>query len=171
PLSTPSTIINLLAIIFIFSKLSKMSSSVKLIASSFLLLTFAFLLQTSLGANPLFHFCSNPKNFTTNSPYYGNLKTLISFLNHKTPATGFGLSSVGQYQNQAHGLALCRGDVSSSDCKTCVKEASSEILKRCQYNKGAIIWYDNCLFKYLDEDFLGQIDTKNKFYYVELEQC
>ena len=31
----------------------------------------------------------------------------------------------------------------------------------CPYNKGATIWYDHCLFTYLDEDFFGQIDYEN----------
>ncbi|KAF7823108.1 cysteine-rich repeat secretory protein 38-like [Senna tora] len=130
-----------------------------------LLLSFAFLLQTSFGSDPLFHFCSNSGNFTTHSPYESNLKSLITFLSYTTPPTGFATGSVGQNQNQkAYGLSLCRGDVSSSDCKTCVAEATPEIRKRCPYNKGAIIWYDNCLFKYLDADFAGHIDETNRFY-------
>ncbi|CAI8613896.1 unnamed protein product [Vicia faba] len=69
-----------------------------------------------------------------------------------------------QYQNQqAYGLAICRGDVSTSQCKTCVSEATKEILNLCPFNKGAIIWYDNCMFKYLDNDFFGKIDNSNKF--------
>lgn len=140
------------------------------ITTTVLLLTLALLLQTSFGANPLFHFCSNSENFTIHSPYESNLKALISFLTYKTPPTGFGLGSVGPYPaQQAYGLSLCRGDVSFSDCKTCVSEAASEILKRCPYNKGAIIWYDNCMFKYLDTDFFGHIDETNKFYMWNLK--
>ncbi|KAK2424425.1 cysteine-rich repeat secretory protein (DUF26 and DUF1204) [Trifolium repens] len=129
--------------------------------------TLVFLIQTSFGTDPLFHFCSNSGNFTANSTYESKLKTLVKSLIYKTPSTGFGTGSVGlaQYQNeQAYGLALCRGDVSTSECKTCVTEASNEIQSRCPYNKGAIIWYDYCLFKYSDTDFIGKIDNSNKFY-------
>jgi len=129
--------------------------------------TLAFLIQTSFGANPLFHFCSSSGNFTANSPYESNLKTLINSLIYKTPSTGFGSgsSSLIQSQNQqAYGLALCRGDVSPSECKTCVSEATKEIQSRCPYNKGGIIWYDYCLFKYSDTDFFGKIDSANRFY-------
>ncbi|KAJ1382481.1 Gnk2-homologous domain [Sesbania bispinosa] len=127
-------------------------------------LSLVLLLQTSFGANPLSHICSSSENFTSYSPYESNLKTLINSLIYKTPSTGFGMGSVGQYQNQqAYGLALCRGDVSPSECKTCVSEATKEILNNCPYYKGAIIWYDNCLFKYLDKDFFGKIDNTNKF--------
>ena len=45
----------------------------------------------------------------------------------------------------------------------CVNEASNEIHKLCPHDKGAIIWYDNCLLKYSNKDFLGQIDNDNWF--------
>ncbi|KDP25874.1 hypothetical protein JCGZ_22904 [Jatropha curcas] len=128
------------------------------------LLTFPLLHQTILATDPLFHFCSSSENFTTNGPYESNLNKIIGNLYIQTPQTGFGFGSSGQKPDQAYGLALCRGDVSTSDCKTCVVEASSEIRKRCPYNKAAIIWYDNCLLKYSDKEFFGQIDNRNKFY-------
>ncbi|KAJ0111321.1 hypothetical protein Patl1_02074 [Pistacia atlantica] len=132
--------------------------------SSLYLVAFAVLLHTAFGAGPLFHFCSNPENFTANGPYETNLNKLTSSLYLKTPPTGFGMSNVGDKPDQTYGLALCRGDVATSDCKTCVADASGEIRKRCPYNKAAIIWYDNCLFKYSDKDFFGQVDYKNRFY-------
>ena len=139
-------------------------SSSKFTTTTLLLLMFALLLQTSLGTDPLFHFCSSNGNYTAYSPYESNLKTLINSLIYKTPSTGFGLSTVGQYQNQqAYGLALCRGNVSAQECKTCVSEATREILSLCPYNKGAIIGYDYCMFKYLDTDFFGKVDNTNQF--------
>ncbi|WVZ00813.1 hypothetical protein V8G54_026882 [Vigna mungo] len=140
-------------------------SSTKLFSTFLFSLTLSLILQTSFGADPLFHFCSNSQNFTANSPYESNLKTVINSLIYKTPSSGFGVASVGIDQNQkAYGLALCRGDVSASECKTCVSEAPKEILNRCSYNKGGIIWYDHCMFKYLDTDFFGKIDYTNRFY-------
>nr|POE49779.1 cysteine-rich repeat secretory protein 38 [Quercus suber] len=71
--------------------------------------------------------------------------------------------NLGWYQYQTYGISLCRGDVATTDCKTCVKEASNEIHRLCPYDKGAIIWYDNCLLKYSNKNFLGQIDNENLF--------
>ncbi|KAL7218996.1 hypothetical protein ACSBR2_012128 [Camellia fascicularis] len=71
---------------------------------------------------------------------------------------------MGQYHDIANGLSLCRGDVNSTDCAACVAEASGEIRKRCPYNKGSVIWYDNCLVKYSNTDFFGKIDNGNRFY-------
>jgi hypothetical protein len=128
------------------------------------LLTFALLLQTIYGASPLFHFCSSSANFTTNDPYDSNLGKLLGNLYYRTPPQGFALGSVGRDRYKTYGLALCRGDVKATDCRTCVNEATREIHKRCPYNKGAIIWYDNCLLKYVNTDFFGKIDNQNKFY-------
>ncbi|KAI8009927.1 Cysteine-rich repeat secretory protein 38 [Camellia lanceoleosa] len=139
-----------------------MSSST--FTSSLYLLSFTLLIEIVIGVNPLFHFCSSPENFTANSPYESNLNKLMSYLYLKTPPTGFGVGSVGQYHDIANGLSLCRGDVNSTDCAACVAEASSEIRKRCPYNKGSVIWYDNCLVKYSNTDFFGKIDNGNRFY-------
>ncbi|KAK1584389.1 hypothetical protein Q3G72_032556 [Acer saccharum] len=140
-------------------------SSSRVSSSLYLLITFAFLLQNVLGReNLLKHMCSKSENFTANGPYESNLNKLTAYLNYQTPPTGFGKGSLGEKPSRANGIALCRGDMSSSECKNCVVEASSEIRKRCPYNKAAIIWYDNCLFKYSDKDFFGKIDSENKFY-------
>ncbi|KAL4291035.1 hypothetical protein GQ457_14G006910 [Hibiscus cannabinus] len=128
-----------------------------------LLAAFAFLLQTTFGADPLLHICSDTGNFSAYDPYEANLRHLTGYLSIQAPPSGFGLGSIGQNPNQAHGLALCRGDVSSQDCKTCVVEAGSEIRKRCPFDKVAIIWYDDCLFKYSNVEFFGQIDNRNMF--------
>ncbi|XP_050261138.1 cysteine-rich repeat secretory protein 38-like [Quercus robur] len=131
---------------------------------SICLLTFAFFLQTTFGASPIFHICSSSAgNFASNSSYELNLNNLLGNLYNQTPPQGFGLISVGISPNQAYGLSLCRGDLSATDCQTCVNEASSEIPLLCPYNKGAIIWYDNCLLKYLNTDFFHQIDNQNQF--------
>ncbi|XP_077211037.1 antimicrobial ginkbilobin-2-like protein [Tasmannia lanceolata] len=128
------------------------------------LLYFALLIQTVVCNDPLFHFCSSSNTYTANGPYAKNLNQLLSSLSIKVPPTGFGLGSVGQGLGRVNGLSLCRGDVSSADCKTCVVDATSEIRQLCPYNEEAILWYDNCLLHYSNAEFFGQIDNKNKFY-------
>lgn len=89
-----------------------------------------------------------------------NFLKLMGLLYLKTPRTGYGQALVGHYPDQTYGLGLCRGDVSPWDCLGCMTQASTEAQKLCPQNKGAIIWYDYCMLKYLDQDFLGQIDNK-----------
>ncbi|KAB1199561.1 Cysteine-rich repeat secretory protein 38 [Morella rubra] len=140
----------------------------KYIAVSFLL--FCLALDAANCADPLFNFCFSQTNYTANSPYAANLNGLLNQLSTKVPPTGFGLSSIGRGKNKVNGLALCRGDVSSTNCKTCVVDAGNELRDRCPYEKGAIIWYDYCLLKYSDTDFFGQIDNENKFYMWNVEE-
>ncbi|KAK6919407.1 Gnk2-homologous domain [Dillenia turbinata] len=138
------------------------------------LLSLSLLLQVGVGVgvDPLAYSCTSSENFTPNGTYASNLSKLLGNLYFKTPPTGFGVDMVGQYsQNQVNGLALCRGDVNATECQTCVAGASSEIGKLCPCNKGAIIWYDNCLLKYSDMDFIGKIDNQNKFYLVNVNNA
>ncbi|XP_030462478.1 cysteine-rich repeat secretory protein 38-like [Syzygium oleosum] len=126
------------------------------------------LLRAALGAFPFYHVCSTSGNFTANGLYESNLNKLTSFLYTKTPSSGFGHGSIGQYPDQVYGLALCRGDQSASDCKACVADAGAEIRRRCPRNKGAVMWFDECMFKYLDTDFFGQIDNANRFSFYNI---
>ncbi|GAB4825121.1 hypothetical protein Ancab_007997 [Ancistrocladus abbreviatus] len=133
-------------------------------AASFLhLLCFGLLLNIAVGTDPLSHVCSTSGNYTASSPYGTNLQRLKSYLYYQTPWWGFALGTVGSQQDEAYGLAQCRGDVSFFDCQTCIADARDAITKLCPYNKGGIIWYDYCMLKFLDQDFFGQIDTQNKF--------
>nr|TKS02847.1 hypothetical protein D5086_0000158960 [Populus alba] len=118
------------------------------LASSLYLLTFALLLQNVLGTDPLFSRCSSNANSTVNSSYKTSLNVLMASLYQLAPVEGFALGSLGQSnQDRPYGLVLCRGDVSSSDCRACAANATREIRKRCPNSKGAIIAYDNCLLK------------------------
>ncbi|KAG7578219.1 Gnk2-homologous domain [Arabidopsis thaliana x Arabidopsis arenosa] len=113
----------------------------------------------------LFHKCSDIEgSFTSKSPYESNLNNLFPQLSYKVPSTGFATSSAGITPDNVNGLALCRGDASSSDCSSCLATAIPEIRQRCPSNKAGIIWYDNCLVKYSSTNFFGKIDFENKFY-------
>ena len=128
----------------------------------FFILSIVF--HAATASDPLYHFCFNPENFTANSPFAANLNQVLGHLSANVPPTGFGVSTAGGGEGEANGLGLCRGDVTAPNCKACVVEAAKELGNRCPYNKGAVIWYDNCLVKYSDEGFFGKIDTANRFY-------
>jgi hypothetical protein len=93
-----------------------------------------------------YNFCSVPgENFTANSTYQSNLDLVLSSLSSKaTPVTGFS----NAYAGEVSGLFLCRGDVNTRVCQDCVAHAAKEILQRCPFLMGAIIWYDECLLRY-----------------------
>lgn len=146
-----------------------MSSSKPISLLTFSLFFFFLFLNAAIAADPLYHFCYSKENYTANSPFGANLNELLSRLSVKVPPTGFGVSTTGQGESQVNGLGLCRGDVSTEDCKTCTVEAGKELQSRCPYNKGAVIWYDNCLLKYSDKNFFGQIDSTNRFYMYNVQ--
>ncbi|KAH1144021.1 hypothetical protein GYH30_034296 [Glycine max] len=82
-------------------------------------------------------------------------------------SSGFVAASMGHFEDQrTYDLALCHGDnVLASECKTYVSDATKEIRNRCPYNKGATIWYDYYMFKYLDTtDFTDKVDNTIKIY-------
>ena len=63
-----------------------------------------------------------------------------------------------------NGLALCRGDVRSSECKACIRTADAQIRQLCPLKKEAAIWFDEYLLRYSDVEFFGEIDIEHKFY-------
>lgn len=73
---------------------------------------------------------------------------------------GFANGSVGQYEAQTFGLSMCGGDVSSTDCKTCIVNAGAEIRNRCPSSMAATIWYNQCILKYSNRDFFGKLDNQ-----------
>ncbi|XP_019167715.1 PREDICTED: cysteine-rich repeat secretory protein 38-like [Ipomoea nil] len=130
------------------------------------LLSIAFILalHTPMAAAQLRHFCANFATSPPDSLYRQNLNTLLGNLSSNTPRNGYSSGTAGKCTDKVYGLALCRGDVSTTDCKSCVADATTKIRELCPKNNGAIIWYDNCLLKYSEDDFFGEIDDVNKFY-------
>ncbi|WOH02077.1 hypothetical protein DCAR_0521465 [Daucus carota subsp. sativus] len=132
-----------------------MASSTDISICLISLFTFTFFLHASVAADQLGYSCINQLNFTVGDPYELNLNKLTGLIDYLTQPSGYAQASVGD----TYGLGLCRGDVSSFDCLTCITKAGIEARKLCSGNKGAVIWYDYCMFKYLDQNFFGQIDT------------
>ncbi|KAL9665305.1 hypothetical protein QQ045_020722 [Rhodiola kirilowii] len=97
-----------------------------------------------------YHACSGDYDtFQSTSVFATNLdQVLSSFSNLDQTKNGFHNLSVGIHSQQANSLALCRGDVSESSCLECIKFGANELPRRCPAQLGAIIWYDNCMFRY-----------------------
>ncbi|KAJ8774003.1 hypothetical protein K2173_009434 [Erythroxylum novogranatense] len=134
----------------------------------FCLLSFAALLlpQVVYGIlNPIMHICSTPYH-NPNDAFATNLKQLMTSLSQIVPGSGYGRVSLGQNSDKVYGIALCTGNIRNQQCKTCLDDAGSEIITRCPSNKKAIIWYDDCMLKYSDQEFYGRVDLGN-----ELHQC
>ncbi|KAM7461126.1 hypothetical protein LguiA_029247 [Lonicera macranthoides] len=120
------------------------------------------ILITHTQAEYRYHDCPNTTTYTPNSTYQTNLNLLLSTLssnatfssNSTNNGTLFSTSTAGQNPpNMAYGLFLCRGDVTSTDCRNCVATVTAEITTRCPNQKLAVIWYDDCMLRYSNESF------------------
>ncbi|XP_056689081.1 cysteine-rich receptor-like protein kinase 25 isoform X2 [Spinacia oleracea] len=108
------------------------------------------------------YICGDPFfNYTINNPTYkANLHTLLSSLisNWRINNYGFYNNSVGHELNQVYGVALCRGDVPTSDCKVCVDYAAARIALDCPTQNSAIGWYEECMIRYSNNNiFKGEM--------------
>ncbi|KAE8733198.1 UDP-3-O-acylglucosamine N-acyltransferase-like [Hibiscus syriacus] len=99
-------------------------------------------------ADPLFTFCSdNTINYTTNGTFHNNLKSVLESLPSNTSSTGFYSTSIGDGASHVYARALCRGDATATTCRSCVLNASRDVLDGCRTGE-AIEWYDNCQVQY-----------------------
>ncbi|XP_044470533.1 cysteine-rich receptor-like protein kinase 10 [Mangifera indica] len=110
--------------------------------------------------------CTNTSSFPPNSAFSENLNaTLSSLLSNATLTNGFYHASSGALQgpDAANGLFLCRGDISPSLCQTCVKASSENIITLCPNQKEAIIWYDECMLRYLNRSIFAAMEERPTF--------
>ncbi|KAJ6893271.1 hypothetical protein NC652_027330 [Populus alba x Populus x berolinensis] len=114
-------------------------------------------LISSIASQPAYTypFCSDPQNITENASYTSNLSALLSSLSSKASLNSFYTDS----SNGIYSLYLCRGDVSSNTCQTCINNATREIQRRCASNETAIIWFDECMLRYSNKNFHGVYQT------------
>ena len=108
-----------------------------------------------------YHFCSNETTFKPNSNYQSNLNHLLSSLtSNATRQSGYYTATAGQSPDTTvYGLFLCRGDVSTDSCQTCVATATKEIVEQyCPVGKVAVIWYDECMLRYSNQSFFSTMD-------------
>ncbi|KAM6601486.1 hypothetical protein CsatA_021095 [Cannabis sativa] len=101
------------------------------------------------------HACSNSSTgstLTQNSTYLNNLNLLFSYLTTNATNDGdFYQTTVARDTPDAStGYFQCRLDINATVCQECVRNASTEALKRCPLEKGAIIWFDECWIRYQD---------------------
>ncbi|KAI4323637.1 hypothetical protein L6164_023228 [Bauhinia variegata] len=125
---------------------------------------------TLAESNNYYHFCDNTTKLASadNPLYQSNLNDLLLKLlsNANNDGQGFWNTTVGNTTTTTvYGSYLCRDDISSIFCHYCVYSARQEILQRCPNNTAAIIWYEDCMLRYSNEDFFGIVRAA-PFWYV-----
>ncbi|XP_013615306.1 PREDICTED: cysteine-rich repeat secretory protein 12-like, partial [Brassica oleracea var. oleracea] len=120
------------------------------IAAVYLLKIFAF-----PAVEPLvyYHYCSPAKYFHGPSSK-SNIDSLLNlFVNSASIYTYNNLTVNGVY-----GLYQCRGDVSSSDCVSCIAQAVRLLQSDSLGESGCALQLEGCLVKYDSVMFLGMAD-------------
>ncbi|KAG2563168.1 hypothetical protein PVAP13_8KG291200 [Panicum virgatum] len=74
----------------------------------------------------------------------------------------FAMGSVGAVPDTVYGLFLCRGDVGASDCSQCAATGFHDAQVECIFNKDATLLYDQCLIRYSNEDFLDDLNHRDR---------
>ncbi|KAF8722018.1 hypothetical protein HU200_022642 [Digitaria exilis] len=106
------------------------------------------------------YLCRNRTSYALNSTYQSNVVALLSSLaaNASSSAVGFATGVVGRAPDKSWGLALCRGDTNTTSCASCLSLAPDIAFGLCRGVRDVSIYYDRCLLRYSDTDFLATPD-------------
>ncbi|KAL4585482.1 hypothetical protein LXL04_010103 [Taraxacum kok-saghyz] len=131
-----------------------------ILAGKFFLCFFSILMYenntiTLAQPNFIYYHCQNAGNYTKNSTYQRNLETSLSALPNTNSGFGFYNLSTGNGNDRVNSMALCRGDVDSNLCRSCLSDSVVKLPELCPDQREAIGYYDNCLLKYSNETILG----------------
>lgn len=134
-----------------------------LLLSVLLLLLLLLIVRAQQSQSSWSKLCSDRSNGSIFGKFHDNL---ISFLQasvyyYDIGISGFYNATVGEEEgaDRVYGLLLCGGDVAPDDCRSCAKAATQNVLQKCPYSKGAIIWYSDCLLRYSNESFFSTVEA------------
>ncbi|CAE6228723.1 unnamed protein product [Arabidopsis arenosa] len=129
-----------------------------LIVKCFLLLAFVC---SCKAADSIWQLCNTNSNISASSQVSKNIDSLLATLVSKTPSQGFVTTTSSSYnkKEKVYGLAQCRGDISKTDCSTCIQDAAKKIREVCPNQSDSRILYDFCFLRYSQENFIGKLDT------------
>ncbi|XVF87657.1 hypothetical protein PTKIN_Ptkin18bG0137900 [Pterospermum kingtungense] len=122
-----------------------------------------FFLTAETNPTFLYKICyENTTIFARNSTYETNLNLLLASLSsNANVSNGFYNTTVGQQTpDKIYGLFLCRGDVTSDVCRTCVAAAARNATSLCPVEKNALIWYDKCMLRYSNESIFSIMENR-----------
>lgn len=104
--------------------------------------------------------CGTSSSFAANGTYQDHFNFAAATLpkNASTSPDLFASIVVGTVPEQLSAMALCRGDVNSTTCFSCLTEAFGDLPSACSNDKAATIYYDPCMVHYSDVHTLPDDD-------------
>ncbi|KAL5081058.1 hypothetical protein RYX36_009479 [Vicia faba] len=95
-----------------------------------------------------------------------NFKSLLSYLSSSTTSgRTFYTTNV---EDLVYGLFMCRGDLPSSLCGECVKNATDRIYSNCLSSQEGIIWYSHCLVRYSYQSLFSNMETSPMYRHINI---
>ena len=148
------------------SQAEKRMESPRLLFFLYPILILHLLAVTNAQPRFLSYWCSNGVgNYTNNSTYKANLNTLLTSLSSNNEIDyGFYNFSAGQNSDKVNAIALCRGDVMPTACRSCINDSRIQLTQLCPNQKEAIGWYDNCMLRYSNDSIFGTQQSSPYFY-------
>jgi hypothetical protein len=92
--------------------------------------------------------------YVANSNYHNNLQRLAATLPANASSSPAFIAAVGASPDTIHALLHCCGDINTFACRACTTGAFEDAQQLCAYNKDATIFYDLCVLRYSNQDFL-----------------
>ncbi|XP_040378033.1 putative receptor-like protein kinase At4g00960 isoform X2 [Oryza brachyantha] len=106
--------------------------------------------------------CNNRTSYAPNDTYQSNVRALIASLAaNASRSVGFANGSFGGGggRDTAWGVALCRGDTNGTACASCLSLSTGVAFGQCLGARDVSAFYDRCLLRFSDEDFLSVPDN------------
>ncbi|GJN11645.1 hypothetical protein PR202_ga29848 [Eleusine coracana subsp. coracana] len=120
---------------------------------------FSFLPSLTSGDSTYATFCSKTGKYKANSTYESNVQFVTNYLANYasfTSGTGFAKMAYGDAPDEVYGLGLCRSDTPDNvTCYECLSTASVVAPTLCPYDKDAAFFYDGCIMRFSDQNFLA----------------
>ncbi|KAI3982813.1 hypothetical protein MKX01_010296 [Papaver californicum] len=117
---------------------------------------------TTRADEPIYSPLCTGLNYSSNSSFETNLKSLLSSLPSQTSlSAGFYNTSIGI--PDVYGLALCRGDLTREECMNCVSNGSQRLIDECPNSSSATIFYEVCHVRYSDVNFFSEMVYAAKY--------
>ncbi|KAK9681691.1 hypothetical protein RND81_10G020600 [Saponaria officinalis] len=117
-------------------------------------------------------YCSNTNgNYTNGDTFSDNLDTFLTDLTSPKPFSGgFYNLTVGKNSgvDQVNGIALCRGDLPSSQCDPCLSWGAKRIKESCPNQTEAIVWYNECMVRYSNRSIFGSSEVWPEYEFINV---
>jgi len=103
-------------------------------------------------------------HYRKGSDFQHNLNLVFESLVGNVSTNGFNTTIKGQNSNSAvYGLAQCRGDLNSSDCKQCISEDKGLLVEICNYSTSGFFWLNDCFLRYDNHNFYNEYNKSSEF--------